>query len=735
MRHLLLLAVCLAAGGQALADFSAEIELYKENLPTQAELELLKTVSPAYKNAYYPLSWAVRTGSLHEYWFDIDVWPDDLAGTARVEMDTPDLRTLTFFFDGESFYLERGYFTLADLQADFPAGLYSIWVQSTDGSWQSKDFILPPCTDDDFPALVDGQLTWQNNLQRLSFNSVENADDLYTVTAYNLANYASLWQGSFLLTHPQSAPAEFGNILRRGRYDSEIDVEAQALLDDSNGVEIWMIGTRQWWSLRKLPPVLKDQIDKCTVAAGAKNIGTLVLSGQLQAIEADFRNADNVLITINADAMAQPIVLPIPINDPAPKRAAYALTYKDPAGSAAAQFRYNVNTRTFGLTARGLDLTGLACPFTITIAIGDYYTAAFTLEETLVNGAKKSLSPLFVRGLANTLTVEQYKFTPGKAYELDTLTAQGTFTYLGTPDKSVNPFILTLGHQSFTVDGGLFTLKNGVYTCKDVVLFNAARLTARLDTVKCTYAISLRNVFLETDGVTPFGMDVFGSDLTGLAAVDLGRIYTYWDLTGYDQHAASWQYKSKAGTTVSVVDSGNGVFDVIETEPSARTVLTFHKAPDNTMSFRGLQIDGSGSDVKLIIDNINLTMNPPAVRAGFIWRASSLFNGQLIVPGRTYKLLNQSMMASISLSPKAAVIKVPAGTFSTIPFTETWTSNAIVRSNGFDAGVATFVFTQTSYSAPGVGVVKRTRSVTLKLTLYGDGAYSRSASDNYQLLP
>ena len=72
----------------------------------------------------------------------------------------------------------------------------------------------------------------------------------------------------------------------------------------------------------------------------------------------------------------------------------------------------------------------------------------------------------------------------------------------------------------FTVPGGEFTEKTGVYSCKKVDS-GGGLVTAKFDTVKCTYSIKVTQTTLNGSGEVDFSLDLFGYALQAPEPVEL----------------------------------------------------------------------------------------------------------------------------------------------------------------------------------------------------------------------
>jgi hypothetical protein len=122
--------------------------------------------------------------------------------------------------------------------------------------------------------------------------------------------------------------------------------------------------------------------------------------------------------------------------------------------------------------------------------------------------------------------VTKYKFTNGKTSSTDSFTVQGTFTLAGGYDKN-NPWVVTLGTQTFTVGGGQFASQGSTESCKKVLLSDGTVVDAKFDFVKCTYTIAMKNTQISQTGTVDFAINCFGTNLVKSAAVTLPVVKKY----------------------------------------------------------------------------------------------------------------------------------------------------------------------------------------------------------------
>jgi hypothetical protein len=143
------------------------------------------------------------------------------------------------------------------------------------------------------------------------------------------------------------------------------------------------------------------------------------------------------------------------------------------------------------------------------------------MDEDLVNGEKKPCPLPLVMGLHDSLDATKTKAKKSTAADSDSVKISGTFTVDGGFDLG-QPLEITLGPDTFTVPGSAFIEKNGKYSCKSIASTSDGGLvSAKLDTVKCTFSFSIKNASLSGSGYVDFGLDVFGNTLTASEQTEL----------------------------------------------------------------------------------------------------------------------------------------------------------------------------------------------------------------------
>lgn len=261
-------------------------------------------------------------------------------------------------------------------------------------------------------------------------------------------------------------------------------------------------------------------VGKCTITAlKTPGSGTVDLFGFFDAYEENFLAADEVTVILNAEDLKDPdnCIWTFPVNTVTYKQEKFLCTTK---GVSQCTLKMDTKTSKMQFSAKNVNLTGLACPITMTIMVGGY-SEKLELNEAIVNGSQKSCPIQFMRGVKNTLTVDKYGVTHRRKLNADSFTARGTFTLAEDYNKN-NPLVITLGTQTFTVAGSQFQAgKTGIESCKKAISSEGPIVDAKFDFIKCTYNISVKNATIGQSGTVDFGINCFGVALDGLATVNI----------------------------------------------------------------------------------------------------------------------------------------------------------------------------------------------------------------------
>ncbi len=711
----------------SMAEFWTSVELYKDHLPTLDEMDYLKVIKPAWKTWLNETAWAVRQGKLFEYGVEVNVWIEDPALVESGILIKPDSSEVPFYLDDDEFEMEMYFYSFDELNAAFPDGDYTVRVTYLDTTTEDQEFAMPAYLETDFPELVDGELVWENNILKLNWSTVENVDD-YEIEAEDLLKEDEIWEDDVILAHPNTATEDFDSLIRKGKYHCEIDIEAVNMIADVDGVTIDMISCMNWWSFKKDIPQYEDKITKATVTAGINNLDTISLTGQLTAVEADFLNSVEAVVTLSAAAMPAPLDFTFPIDAASFKAGKY--NYARTENGSQMMMKYDTKTHAFIFSAKKFDLTGMACPITVDVAVGGQFTAQIILDETLVNGPKKDCPPQLMMGVEDALTVTKSVMKAGKKPDTDTLTVQGWFTVNGDFNYPADPFIVYLNAQTFTVDANLFKpVKNGIYTCTNIAAAEGGIVSVKLDTNKCLYTVSIKKTTFDDFTAADFRLSIFGCPLT---SVDL----TYWQVTQHDQLGTTWNYKvGKGSTNVEVLDGGAGTFEVAEDDAHREADFIYAKEMDNAARLTTFTINTSseallGGSVALNFDDLETW--PALLRPGQTHTANSAMTGTC-EDGSTIVAGTASVTTSVGLA--SVNVRVPAGTFNTVLYTETFTMEGELWNSGEQIGTVEIELTQTNNALTDYGIVKRIRTgdIVVHITLGPGVTITDKISDTFLL--
>jgi N-acetylneuraminic acid mutarotase len=290
---------------------------------------------------------------------------------------------------------------------------------------------------------------------------------------------------------------------------------------DSNGTKQYL---NDLWRFQ--PPQNVDMnitIDKCSIKAGkSDNTDSIKFSGWMDAGDAYMIAGDEIVISLLTEQVPDPdaTTFSFPINADTYIDGKYktpkvkSADKSDPVLS----FSYDSAKSTMTFSAKNVDLTGLRCPITLTIQIGDYFVEE-QLDEDIVNGPKKPCPLPLMMGVWDSLDVSKFKAKKGKSDESDSFSISGSFTVDG-PFDTIQQVDITLGSDTFSVPGSEFVLKKDAYSCKKVDIWNGI-VTAKFDTVKCTYSIKVKKTTLNGSGDVDFSLDIFGKFLQAQDQVTL----------------------------------------------------------------------------------------------------------------------------------------------------------------------------------------------------------------------
>jgi hypothetical protein len=255
------------------------------------------------------------------------------------------------------------------------------------------------------------------------------------------------------------------------------------------------------WAIDFVPNVT---VSKCTVSAGSNNNDSVFLSGALDVTYNDISTAGEILVDISSTDMANE--QSFPVNLTTFKNGKFNCTIANKPMKAS--FALNTKTAKFSFTAKNIDLSGLSCPLTVRIEIGDYDAVA-DVNEAIANG-KKPVPINLLMGIKNSLRVDKSKFTRNKITDnITQLVISGGFAVKDINDANLvtNDFNINIDSQIFTVPAGKFKFSKGKFTCSKVDTSKGIA-AATFDFNRCTFTMTIKNTNLEADaGPADFKME------------------------------------------------------------------------------------------------------------------------------------------------------------------------------------------------------------------------------------
>jgi len=249
-----------------------------------------------------------------------------------------------------------------------------------------------------------------------------------------------------------------------------------------------------WWINKGVSyPKLywQPNVTKCTVTAGSKvNSDKISFSGTIGASADDFNDANVIEITINSNDIVSPCDLTFPIDANTFKKGKY--NYSKTANGVKKSFTYDLKTRKFAFSASNVDLSGLGCPVTIEIEVGDYYKTA-EIDEVIVNGPRVPIPILLMMGVKDVLRVDKCQVKHGKDPDTDQLSVKGAFA---VRDMDVNmveeEFVASLDAQTFTLPAGSFKAGKGKFTCSKAQI-TGCTADATFNFNLCSFILTIKN--------------------------------------------------------------------------------------------------------------------------------------------------------------------------------------------------------------------------------------------------
>jgi hypothetical protein len=276
---------------------------------------------------------------------------------------------------------------------------------------------------------------------------------------------------------------------------------------ENDGTPIGSLGVHEHWNdannkqyTRNLDPVNGQGIElvnpaidhylvsitKCTVSAGKNNIGTVSVSGVMDVNADDLNDTNSFTITVDSNNMRSPCTKIFPVDGNSFKKGKYSYSLTE--NRSKKSFKYVPATGKFSFIAKNIDLSGLSCPVTMRITIGDFAGAGHA-GERIVNGLRKPIPIKLMLGIKNTLRIDRCKVTRGK----DKLSIKTT---IAVENRDVNladvNVVVNLDSQTFTIPTGSFIAKKTKFVCKNADVNEGGLATGTFDANDCSFTLTIK---------------------------------------------------------------------------------------------------------------------------------------------------------------------------------------------------------------------------------------------------
>jgi len=266
--------------------------------------------------------------------------------------------------------------------------------------------------------------------------------------------------------------------------------------------DVWIIF--EGFDYPKLAWTSPLSISRCVIRSASTD--SISISGLMSATADDFNDANNstdanfVEIAISSENMTS-CVFTVPVDRRTWKNDKFV--YSGAEDGIKKLFRYNPRSHKFNFWAKKLDLSGLECPLTIDINVGDY-TGTVEVEETKVNGTRPMPIKLLM-GVEDAIRVDR---TCLRRFSTDWLSVRGGFTVEDTDVNLANvPLSITLDSQTFTIPEGSFRAGNNIFRCSNVII-EGGIASARFNFNKGTFRLIIKNSDITAEsGTFDFGME------------------------------------------------------------------------------------------------------------------------------------------------------------------------------------------------------------------------------------
>jgi hypothetical protein len=216
----------------------------------------------------------------------------------------------------------------------------------------------------------------------------------------------------------------------------------------------------------------------------------------------------------------------------------HRITKADPGGAITSlKIDFSKSPQTFAITAKNINLTGLACPVELDFVMGGNLLCG-EANETIVNGKKTLIPTRLMRMYDDTLIVKKAKVKNSTKSLGDSLSVSGDIAVADINDANANDPNLAIddvniiwGDQTYNIPAGSFkAAKRGhSFKCSKIVADDSkgseGLVGAALNLDKCTFTITVKNTDVndvnDVSGIVPFGINFATSHGEFNEAVDV----------------------------------------------------------------------------------------------------------------------------------------------------------------------------------------------------------------------
>jgi len=241
-------------------------------------------------------------------------------------------------------------------------------------------------------------------------------------------------------------------------------------------------------------------ITKCTVTAGSKpDSDKISISGSVDATANDFNDVNSFDFVIDSNDINTPCDQNFPISSKTFKIKNGTYSYSGTENKLRKSFTYNVKTRKFVFSANNVDLSGLGCPLTAELGIGDF-NAIGDSNEVIVNGPKVPIPMLLMMGVKDVLRVDKCTVKQNdKKSHGDQLSVKGAFAVKDTDanmtDRASEDLVVTLDTQQFTIPANKLKAAKRMFSCSNVKVTDPnATAAAAFNFNSCAFTLTIKDV-------------------------------------------------------------------------------------------------------------------------------------------------------------------------------------------------------------------------------------------------